>query len=161
MHTISRLRLRCHTGWLRCAAWVAAIADPWIVDVGPPHRLENFRRPLEKPWTRGDRSEYDSLGLGLLPRTVHTHRADLPTLASPHSTMVTYLESSGLLKTQRIIRAMNQVDRACFTTNRPHSFEDSPQPIGWNATISAPSIHAICLGEERCPWTSGRARSSQ
>ena len=59
--------------------------------------------------------------------------------------MVTYLESSGLLKTQRIIRAMNQVDRACFTTNRPHSFEDSPQPIGWNATISAPSIHAICL----------------
>lgn len=40
--------------------------------------------------------------------------------------------------------AMMQVDRADFCPMAP--YEDAPQPIGHNATISAPHMHAYALG---------------
>lgn len=39
---------------------------------------------------------------------------------------------------------MMQVDRADFCPGSP--YEDAPQPIGHNATISAPHMHAYALG---------------
>ena len=40
-------------------------------------------------------------------------------------------------------KAMREVDRKYFCSNLP--YEDSPQPIGHNVTISAPHMHATCL----------------
>lgn len=45
-----------------------------------------------------------------------------------------------LLVTQRIKDAMLKVDRADFCPTMP--YEDAPQRFGWDATISAPHIHA-------------------
>merc|ERR1711916_141370 len=38
------------------------------------------------------------------------------------------------------IKAMKKVDRGNYAPDRP--YEDSPQPIGYQATISAPHMHA-------------------
>ncbi|CAI5500000.1 unnamed protein product [Closterium sp. Naga37s-1] len=42
---------------------------------------------------------------------------------------------------------MRQVDRGLFVPPGPwvHAYQDSPQTIGFNATISAPHMHAQCL----------------
>jgi protein-L-isoaspartate(D-aspartate) O-methyltransferase len=47
------------------------------------------------------------------------------------------------LRSKEVKDAMSKVDRADFCRNNP--FEDSPQIIGYGATISAPSIHAEAL----------------
>lgn len=39
---------------------------------------------------------------------------------------------------------MRKVDRADFY-HGPGPYHDTPQPIGYNATISAPHMHAFCL----------------
>lgn len=39
---------------------------------------------------------------------------------------------------------MTKVDRAEFCDS-PHPYNDSPQGIRYNATISAPHMHAFCL----------------
>jgi len=48
-----------------------------------------------------------------------------------------------LLSTPRVTEAMAKVDRAHFSPEMP--YEDSPQRIGYDATISAPHIHANAL----------------
>ncbi|KAF8449687.1 protein-L-isoaspartate O-methyltransferas-like protein [Terfezia claveryi] len=57
--------------------------------------------------------------------------------------LVNNLWKHGLLRTPRIREAMVEVDRAQFTREMP--YEDSPQRIGYDATISAPHIHANAL----------------
>ena len=39
-------------------------------------------------------------------------------------------------------QAMNKVDRKNYVPNGSSAYEDSPQPIGYGATISAPHMHA-------------------
>lgn len=57
--------------------------------------------------------------------------------------LVKALKENGLIKTERVEKTLLAVDRGYFCKYRP--YEDSPQPIGWNATISAPHMHVMCL----------------
>ena len=53
------------------------------------------------------------------------------------------LQSENIIKTQKVFNSMLQVDRADFSLYDP--YEDSPQSIGFGATISAPHMHAYAL----------------
>jgi protein-L-isoaspartate(D-aspartate) O-methyltransferase len=67
--------------------------------------------------------------------------------ASSNRELIANLVSAHLLKTPQIIAAMIEVDRAFFIPKSlvPQAYEDSPLPLGFEATISAPHMHAICL----------------
>ncbi|CAI5451717.1 unnamed protein product [Caenorhabditis angaria] len=57
--------------------------------------------------------------------------------------LVANLKKNGVFSSERVRIAMELVDRADFAKNNP--YEDSPQRIGFNATISAPHMHAAAL----------------
>ncbi|CAJ0940011.1 unnamed protein product, partial [Mesorhabditis belari] len=57
--------------------------------------------------------------------------------------LVANLRKSRIFTDDRIEKAMLAVDRGDFTGHLP--YQDSPQGIGWNATISAPHMHAAAL----------------
>ncbi|KAI8893264.1 L-isoaspartyl protein carboxyl methyltransferase [Globomyces pollinis-pini] len=57
--------------------------------------------------------------------------------------LVKNLKANRLIEHDPVFHAMKVVDRANFTNISP--YEDSPQPIGYNATISAPHMHAYAL----------------
>ncbi|KIX07162.1 protein-L-isoaspartate O-methyltransferase [Rhinocladiella mackenziei CBS 650.93] len=60
-----------------------------------------------------------------------------------NSELVANLISSGLISSARVRNAMSSVDRAHYCPSFPlAAYEDSPQPIGFGATISAPHMHA-------------------
>jgi len=64
---------------------------------------------------------------------------------SSNSELVNNLRDNGIVKTADVHAAMLKVDRGNFS---PCDFyEDSPQPIGYDATISAPHMHAHALEE--------------
>jgi len=54
--------------------------------------------------------------------------------------LVQNLIAEGILRSPRVIRAMRQVNRALFLPDHLKSYYavDSPLPIGWGQTISAP-----------------------
>ena len=54
-----------------------------------------------------------------------------------------HLKLSGYIKSEKVHKALMSVDRADFSPNSP--YDDSPRPIGYNVTISAPHMHAYCL----------------
>ena len=58
------------------------------------------------------------------------------------------LQARNIIKTQKVFDAMLQVDRADFVPSNSFfsaPYFDSPQSIGFNATISAPHMHAYAL----------------
>lgn len=57
-----------------------------------------------------------------------------------NATLVNNLSRNGLITTDRVKNAMLSVDRAHYAPASP--YQDSPQPIGFSATISAPHMHA-------------------
>ncbi|KAF8957853.1 Pcmt1-prov protein [Flammula alnicola] len=59
-----------------------------------------------------------------------------------NSQLIANLKSNGICHSDRVMRAMNAVDRAHYVLSREDAYEDSPQYIGHNATISAPHMHA-------------------
>jgi len=50
----------------------------------------------------------------------------------------------GVIKSQEVASVMKSVDRADYVASSS-SYVDSPQPIGFHATISAPHMHAFAL----------------
>lgn len=57
--------------------------------------------------------------------------------------LISNLFSAGLITSPRVRDAMSSVDRAHYCLSSPlAAYEDSPQPIGFGATISAPHMHA-------------------
>ncbi|EEA19743.1 hypothetical protein TMatcc_009887 [Talaromyces marneffei ATCC 18224] len=54
--------------------------------------------------------------------------------------LIENLWGAGLIKDKRVKKAMLGVDRDHYAPSSPYS--DSPQPIGYGATISAPHMHA-------------------
>ena len=54
-----------------------------------------------------------------------------------------HLKREGFLKSKNVEDALMNVDRADFTESSP--YEDRPQPINYNVTISAPHMHTYCL----------------
>ncbi|KAK4946427.1 hypothetical protein LTR10_014626 [Elasticomyces elasticus] len=57
--------------------------------------------------------------------------------------LIANLFNAGLITSPRVRDAMTSVDRAHYCPSSPlAAYEDSPQPIGFSATISAPHMHA-------------------
>lgn len=59
--------------------------------------------------------------------------------------LIRHLQKNGRLSTPKVAQAMGQIDRALFVPAGEPPYMDNPVPIGFNATISAPHMHAICL----------------
>ncbi|KAF2267656.1 protein-L-isoaspartate O-methyltransferase [Lojkania enalia] len=59
---------------------------------------------------------------------------------SSNAALIANLARNGLIESDRVKDAMAKVDRAHYAPSNP--YEDSPQPIGHQATISAPHMHA-------------------
>ncbi|MFS7971654.1 putative protein-L-isoaspartate(D-aspartate) O-methyltransferase [Helianthus anomalus] len=59
--------------------------------------------------------------------------------------MVEHLQRYGVIQSKKVAEVMETVDRALFVPDGSPAYEDSPMSIGFNATISAPHMHATCL----------------
>lgn len=60
--------------------------------------------------------------------------------------LVSSLRDSGTITTSRVADVMEQIDRGLFVpAGECDPYMDHPVPIGYNATISAPHMHAACL----------------
>jgi len=57
--------------------------------------------------------------------------------------LIDNLARSGILKNIKVINALKQVDRKYYAPTNP--YQDSPQSIGYQATISAPHMHAHAI----------------
>ncbi|XP_057969871.1 protein-L-isoaspartate O-methyltransferase 1-like [Malania oleifera] len=62
-----------------------------------------------------------------------------------NKTMVEHLQNYGVITSRKVAEIMETVDRALFVPGGSQPYVDSPVPIGYNATISAPHMHATCL----------------
>ncbi|KAK4960295.1 hypothetical protein LTR10_003189 [Elasticomyces elasticus] len=69
--------------------------------------------------------------------------------------LIENLARNGLIKQERVKKAMDGVDRAHYAPYAP--YEDSPQTIGHRATISAPHMHAAAC-ESLLPYLRPGAR---
>lgn len=59
--------------------------------------------------------------------------------------MVDNLQRYGVITSKKVAEVMETIDRALFVPGGFQPYVDSPMPIGYNATISAPHMHASCL----------------
>uniref|UniRef100_A0A7I4EFB1 Protein-L-isoaspartate O-methyltransferase n=1 Tax=Physcomitrium patens TaxID=3218 RepID=A0A7I4EFB1_PHYPA len=60
--------------------------------------------------------------------------------------LVNSLRENGTITTSRVAEVMEQIDRGLFVpAGVGDPYFDTPAPIGYNATISAPHMHAACL----------------
>ncbi|KAL5750659.1 hypothetical protein ACOSP7_025262 [Xanthoceras sorbifolium] len=59
--------------------------------------------------------------------------------------MVEHLEHYGVIKSKKVAEVMGTIDRALFVPDGTPAYVDTPMAIGYNATISAPHMHATCL----------------
>ncbi|KAG0215248.1 hypothetical protein BGX28_000467 [Mortierella sp. GBA30] len=73
-----------------------------------------------------------------------------------NSDLVNRLAHSNLISSPAVKQAMLEVDRGHYSRYKP--YEDAPQTIGYNATISAPHMHAAAL-ESLAPYLFPGARA--
>ncbi|XP_028553354.1 protein-L-isoaspartate O-methyltransferase-like [Dendrobium catenatum] len=59
--------------------------------------------------------------------------------------LIEHLLQYGSLKSNKVAEVMETIDRGLFVPDGNPPYSDSPMPIGYNATISAPHMHATCL----------------
>ncbi|XP_059638900.1 protein-L-isoaspartate O-methyltransferase 1-like [Cornus florida] len=59
--------------------------------------------------------------------------------------LVEQLQRYGLIHSKKVAEVMETVDRALFVPDGTPPYVDSAMDIGYNATISAPHMHATCL----------------
>ncbi|XP_068666339.1 protein-L-isoaspartate O-methyltransferase 1-like isoform X2 [Aristolochia californica] len=59
--------------------------------------------------------------------------------------LVEHLQQYGVIKSSKVAEVMDTVDRGLFVPDGTPAYIDSPMQIGYNATISAPHMHAMCL----------------
>jgi len=73
--------------------------------------------------------------------------------------LIANLKSKGIFHSDRVLKAMSGVDRGNYvrSTDKLDAYEDSPQPIGHGATISAPHMHAYA-SEHLLPYLRPGAR---
>eukprot|EP00288_Rhodomonas_lens_P017148 CAMPEP_0177700968 /NCGR_PEP_ID=MMETSP0484_2-20121128/6370_1 /TAXON_ID=354590 /ORGANISM="Rhodomonas lens, Strain RHODO" /LENGTH=216 /DNA_ID=CAMNT_0019212189 /DNA_START=43 /DNA_END=690 /DNA_ORIENTATION=+ len=60
-----------------------------------------------------------------------------------NAALVANLKNAGIIQSPAVEKAMLAVDRASYAPK--YVYEDSPQLLGYNVTISAPHMHAMCL----------------
>ncbi|WWC69479.1 protein-L-isoaspartate O-methyltransferase [Kwoniella pini CBS 10737] len=56
--------------------------------------------------------------------------------------LIDKMVKNGLINSPQIAEAMRKVDRKNYVPDQSYAYEDSPQRIGFGATISAPHMHA-------------------
>lgn len=56
-----------------------------------------------------------------------------------------HLQNYGIIKSKKVAQVMETIDRGLFVPEDTPPYVDSPMRIGYNATISAPHMHAMCL----------------
>ncbi|KAF9009914.1 protein-L-isoaspartate O-methyltransferase [Cyathus striatus] len=56
--------------------------------------------------------------------------------------LIANMRRADIIGSDRVAEAMSKVDRANYVPHPSTAYEDSPQPIGHGATISAPHMHA-------------------
>ncbi|KAI0301618.1 protein-L-isoaspartate O-methyltransferase [Multifurca ochricompacta] len=56
--------------------------------------------------------------------------------------LISNLMRNGLINSETVAAALMSVDRANYVLDKRHAYQDSPQSIGHDATISAPHMHA-------------------
>jgi protein-L-isoaspartate(D-aspartate) O-methyltransferase len=61
-----------------------------------------------------------------------------------NASLVANLRQHDIIRSERVANAFLQVDRGDFLRQGGRPYEDSPQLLGWQATISAPHMHAEC-----------------
>lgn len=59
--------------------------------------------------------------------------------------MVENLQRCAIITSNKVAQVMEAIDRGFFVPEEMLPYADSPIPIGHNATISAPHMHAYCL----------------
>lgn len=64
---------------------------------------------------------------------------------STNAELISNLFKNGLITAPHIRDGMLKVDRANYCPSKSAAYQDSPQPIGHSATISAPHMHASAL----------------
>ncbi|KAL8695393.1 MAG: hypothetical protein Q9218_000152 [Villophora microphyllina] len=74
---------------------------------------------------------------------------------SSNAALIANLKNNGLIHSERVVQAMLGVDRAHYAPAL--AYQDSPQPIGFSATISAPHMHASAA-ESLLPFLHPSAR---
>ncbi|CAA7030850.1 unnamed protein product [Microthlaspi erraticum] len=69
-----------------------------------------------------------------------------PTTTGKKKSMVENLKRYGVISSKKVAEVMEALDRGLFVpVGSSSAYEDTPIPIGYNATISAPHMHATCL----------------
>ncbi|XP_031845328.1 protein-L-isoaspartate(D-aspartate) O-methyltransferase [Nomia melanderi] len=58
--------------------------------------------------------------------------------------LIHHLKQSRIIKSEKVYEAMSAIDRGNYT-HPSYAYVDSPQGIGYGATISAPHMHAYAL----------------
>ncbi|KAL1207256.1 Protein-L-isoaspartate O-methyltransferase 2 [Cardamine amara subsp. amara] len=85
-------------------------------------------------------------GLCLLTAFFHMEQYHSGTGSSGKKAMVETLERFGVISSKRVGQVMETLDRGLFVpVGSSSAYVDTPMPIGYNATISAPHMHATCL----------------
>ncbi|KAK9926764.1 hypothetical protein M0R45_023977 [Rubus argutus] len=79
-------------------------------------------------------SPFSRMALFLSGRGINTNKA-----------MVENLQTYGVFSSKKVAKVMETVDRGLFVPDGTPAYDDSPMSIGYNATISAPHMHAMCL----------------
>ncbi|KAI9144342.1 L-isoaspartyl protein carboxyl methyltransferase [Paraphysoderma sedebokerense] len=59
--------------------------------------------------------------------------------------LITKLKNAGIITSGRVEAAMQAVDRKHYVPPSGKPYQDSPQSLGYSATISAPHMHAYAL----------------
>ncbi|GAA0178180.1 methyltransferase [Lithospermum erythrorhizon] len=59
--------------------------------------------------------------------------------------LVEQLQKCGVVRSKKVAEVLESVDRALFVPEGTPPYIDSPMSIGFNVTISAPHMHAMCL----------------
>lgn len=62
-----------------------------------------------------------------------------------NSSLVEHMQQYGVIKSSIVADVMQKIDRGLFVPEGNSPYLDTPMPIGYNATISAPHMHATCL----------------
>ncbi|KAI7903544.1 protein-L-isoaspartate O-methyltransferase [Cokeromyces recurvatus] len=63
--------------------------------------------------------------------------------AKTNEALIKNLHQANILKNERVIQAMKTIDRKDYCPR--YAYDDSPQSIGYGATISAPHMHGYAL----------------
>lgn len=72
-------------------------------------------------------------------------RMETGTGSTGNKAMVENLKRFGVVSSKKVTEVMEALDRGLFVPVGSSAYADTPLPIGYNATISAPHMHATCL----------------